>query len=146
MTRPQTDLLLLELLKIKHAGEELRFVNNSQSVSRTDGIWRPFPFSVSLPTDGNNQVPTLSVNIINVSLEVSAFARKAVGGEDLMKAYLFIVDFDEPNANLLIHENYDILNIQYDINSLSFEMRLHYTLDKAFAKYTFRPSVFPSLF
>ena len=99
----------------------MRFVNNSQAVSRTDGIWQPFPFSVSLPADGNNQVPTLSVNIINISLEVSAFARKAVGGEDLMKADLFIVDFDEPNTNLLIHENYDILNIQYDMNSLLFE-------------------------
>ena len=120
-------------------------MNNSQAVSRTDGIWQPFPFSVSLPTDGNNQVPILSVNIINVSLEVTAFAWKAVGGEDLMKADLFIVDFDEPNTNLLTHENYDILNIQHDMNSLSSEMRLHYTLDKAFAKYTFRPSAFPAI-
>ena len=96
-------------------------MNNSQDVSRTDGIWLPFPFSVSLPADGNNQVSTLSVNIINVSLEVSAFAQKAVGREDLMKADLFIVDFDQPNTNLLTHENYDILNIQYDMNSLSFE-------------------------
>ena len=62
-----------------------------------------------------------------------------------MKADLFIVDFDEPNTNLLTHENYDILNIQYDMNRLSFEMRLHYTLDKAFAKYTFHQGTFPAI-
>ena len=121
MTKPQTNLLLLALLKIKHAGEELRFVNNSQAVSRTDGIWQPFPFSVSLPADGNNQVPTLSVNIISVSLEVSAFARKAVGGDDLLNADLFIVDFGELNTNILIHEDNDSLIVQYSMNSLSLE-------------------------
>ena len=83
---------------------------------------------------------------MNVTLEVSAFARQAVGGENLMKADLYIVDFDVPNTNLITHEDYDILNVQYNINSLSFEMRLHYTLDKAFAKYTFRPSAFPAIF
>ena len=121
-------------------------MNNSQAVSKTDGIWQPFPFSVSLPADGNNQVPTLSVIIINISLEVSAFARKAVGGEDLMKADLFILDCNDPNTNLLSHEDYDILNILYDMNILSFEMRLHYTLEKAFVKYTYRASVFPAMF
>lgn len=146
MTKPQTNLLLLALLMIKHAGKELKFVNNSQAVFRTDGVWQPFPFSVSLPADGNNQVPTLSANIINISLEVSAFTRKAVGGEYLMKADLFIVDFDVPNTNLLIYENYDILNIQYNKNRLSFEMRLYYTLDMAFARYTLRTSAFPAIF
>ena len=99
----------------------MRFVNNSKAVSRTDGIWQPFPFSVSLPADGNNQIPTLSVNIISVSLEVSAFARKAVGGDDLLNADLFIVDFGELNTNILIHEDNDSLIVQYSMNSLSLE-------------------------
>ena len=55
----------------------------------------------------------------------------------LMTADLLTVDFDVPNANLLRHEDYDSLNVSYNMNSLSFEMRLHYTVNKAFARYTF---------
>ena len=98
MTKAQTNPLLLALFRIKHAGEESIFVTNSQAVTRTDGVWQPFPVSVTLPADGTGTVPFLEVNVVNVKLEVSAFARKAVDGDDLMKADLLIVDFDVPNA------------------------------------------------
>lgn len=129
MIQPQTNLLLLAFLRVNHDGRVLRFVNNSQAVTRTDGVRQPFPFSVALPADGNITVPVLQVTILNVSLEVSAFARQAVGDENLMKGGLFIVDYEVPETNLIAHEDYDILNVRYNMNSLSFEMRLHYTLD-----------------
>lgn len=43
----------------------------------------------------------MEVRVVNVTLEVSAFARQAVGGDDLMKADLLIVDFDVPNTHLV---------------------------------------------
>lgn len=91
VTKPETYPRLLALLRIRHAGEELRCVNSYQADARTVGVWNPLPFSVSLPADGTSSVPSLNVNVMNVTLEVSAFAKcgKAVGGRTSLKVALF---------------------------------------------------------
>lgn len=38
-----------------------------------------------------------------------------------MEADLLFVDFGELNTNILMHEDNDILIVQYSMNSLSFE-------------------------
>ena len=163
MTKQTTNVLLLCLLRVTHGTTSINLVNNTEFVQTDPNLvgvgrterWNPFPFSISLPSDGNEQIPTLDVQVINVDQEVSKFARTVSGSEETAKASMYLVIYPDAsidkrirNANevLLKFEDYDIQNVQYNIQNVSFEMRLHQTLERAFVKETFRPGAFPNLF
>lgn len=154
MTEQTTNILLLCLLRVKHGNQMIHIVNNTEPVRTNPNIfligrtltWQPFPFSITLPQDGNEQVPTIPVRVMNITQEVSRFARTVAGSTDIAQADLYIVTFNNPNTILLKFENFDIKNVQYDMNTVTFDMRLHQTLERAFVKNEFTPSSFPNLF
>ena len=156
MTKQTTNILLLALLRVKHPSinTPVRIVNNTEQVQTAPNMflepitlrWQPFPFTINLPPEGTSQVPTLDVIVMNVDQEVSSFARSISGSDEIAKADLYIVSFDNPNDILRRFENYDVQNVQYNVSQLSFEMRLHQTLERGYVKETFRPGSFPNLF
>ena len=154
MTQQTTNILLLCLFRVKHGNQQIEVVNNTEPVQTSPNIvgvgktvrWQPFPFSITLPQEGNNQVPTIPVQVVNVSQEVSAFARAVSVSPDEARADIYIVSFENPDDVLLRFENFNIQNVQYNISTVTFDLRLHQQLERAFVKETFRPGTFPNLF
>ena len=147
MNAPETGVVVLALLRIAHGNNTLQIVNNTQAISRTaDGQWNPYPFSIVLPNDGHNEIPVLDVTAANVDLQVTEFAKRVVGQDTHALCDLLIVDAANPNTTFLTYMKYEVRNLRYDVNTISFELKLHTTLEEAFYKWVFRPSIFPTIF
>ena len=147
MNAPATNVVVLALLRVRFGSEKIQIVNNTESVTRTsDGVWNPYPFSIVLPNDGNNEIPVLDVTAANVDLEVTEFAKRVAGQDSLALCDLYIIEFGNPDNSLLTYEGYEVLNIRYDVTTISFELKLHTTQEEELSRWDFRPSIFPAMF
>ena len=147
VTQPSTAMVVLALVRVRYGNNVLQLVNNTQPVTRMkDGIWQAYPFSVILPSDGNDEIPILDVTAANVDLQVTEFAKQVAGQDSHALCDLYIIDYQNPDAALLAYESYEVRDIKYDETTISFELKLHTTLEEEFSRWRFRPSVFPALF
>lgn len=148
MNGTETDIPLAAFLRVKHPSiTTLQVVNYPEEVRRTtDGLWLPFPFSVTLPALGDDQVPVLNVSVANVSLELTEIARRIAGTAILATAAILILNTRTPNNAGISFLDYDIQNILYDTYTFSFELRLYTSLDRELARYRFSPTVAEGLF
>lgn len=92
MKGTESDLPLGAFLRVKHAALDnpLLVVNYPNEVRNTKGLWKPFPFSVTLPAIGDDQVPVLHVTVANITLELTEIARRIAGTADLAKCDIYI--------------------------------------------------------
>ena len=148
MNGTETDKPLAAFLRVKHPSiTTLQVVNYPEEVRRTtDGLWLPFPFSVTLPALGDDQVPVLNVSVANVSLELREISRRIAGSATHALAHILILNVRSPNTGGISFLDYDMQNIVYDTYTLSFELRFYTSPDRELARYRFSPSVAEGLF
>ncbi len=148
MNGTESDLPLAAFLRVKHAALDnpLLVVNYPNEVRNTKGLWKSFPFSVTLPAIGDDQVPVLHVTVANITLELTEIARRIAGTADLAKCDIYILNADLPERPGLSCEDYEVLYISDDLNSFTFELRLYILLDRELAKYRFTPTLAEGLF
>lgn len=69
----ETDEIFLVIAKIDHSTFDapLLFVNNLEDIIRDDGTYIGYPFSITLPILGEDNLPTITLNIDNVDKRIS---------------------------------------------------------------------------
>ena len=147
MTGQEKNIPLVALLRVKHSSiSTLQIANYPWDLTGWNGNWKAFPFSVTLLATGDDQVPIITVNVMNVTLDLTKIARQVAGSDTLAKCDLYIRNYNAPAEGGVEYENFDVQNISYDPFSFSFELRLFTTLERRFAKYMFTPSVAEGFF
>lgn len=81
----ETAEVFIPLLRISHPGltDPILLAYNTEDVVRTDGTYRPYPFQINLPTQSDEEVPTVSLTVDNSDLEVNDKIRTLVGPPDV---------------------------------------------------------------
>jgi hypothetical protein len=144
---PTSNILILWLMTISHADvDTLRIVNNTEAVTSNGNTFLSFPFSVVYPPDDPESSPVFKITVANVAREVVSIARSIAGQRTLAKCKLELVEYADPDTILETHDNFDVRNISYNRDVLSFDAAPRLFFQKSFPKGRMLPSNFPGLF
>lgn len=80
------------------AGETFRIVNNTESVTKSDGIYEPYPFEPSFPNDSDESSGSVSVRISNIDRKVTEMLKSFNG---IPSATLELITASQPNNPIL---------------------------------------------
>lgn len=145
MLARETDQVFLICMRIMHSSfATIRIVNNTENVVRTDGTYIPFPFSLVLPNDTEDQVPQVTVQFDNIDGMIVDAIRTVPG----RPAVSFdVVLASSPNVIEAGPFNFSLVNAQYDAKvvtcTLGFEEDI---LNQAIPKGTYNPANSPGLY
>lgn len=145
MLSRETDQIFLVCLRLTHSSfATIRLVNNTEAITKSDGVYLPFPFQLSLPTDSDDQVPQITVQFDNIDNSIIQKIRLIDG----RPACSFeVVLANTPNVIEAGPYNFQVLNIQYDASfvscTLGFEEDI---LNQAIPKGIYTPTNSPGLF
>ena len=135
------------LLRIRHPSvTTVQLICNTESLTRSDGIWQPFPFRVNLLSVGSGQIPVMPVVVENVDQAVTRFMRETDNSNGLAQCDHYWVDIRQPNVNMIEIEDWYVQNLKGNLREISFDLSPYKSLDTAYAKYSFTPSRFPGIF
>jgi len=81
MLAQETGEVFLACLTITHPdlATPIRLVRNNEPLVRAAGTWLPYPFSIHLPDQRDDQIPQVRVTVDNVDLSVNEQLRTLVG-------------------------------------------------------------------
>lgn len=95
MYQRTSDDPLLMLLSLKFPDlTEYHFVNNTENITSNGQEYTALPFSFSLPTDSDEEIPELSVTISNVGLELVDSLSSATG---IVSSNIYVVFASVPD-------------------------------------------------
>lgn len=146
MLARETAEVFLICMRITHSSflVPIRIVNNTQEVVRTDGIYQPFPFSLILPQDTEDQIPSVTVQFDNIDNSITD-AIRTISGRPAVS--FDVVLASSPNTVEAGPYNFIIMNSQYDAKTvtctLGFEEDI---LNQSVPKGVYNPSNSPGLF
>lgn len=143
---PSSPVAWLCLLHIWFSGEEadvLRVVNNAEAIDSRSMHFEPYPFTVELPADDSESLPTVTLNISNLDAAIVEFIRGAaiapnVAIELVTSAYPDIV---EKSLTFL-----KLVSVTYDAITVSGRLDVDDFLSQRFPNESYVPSLFPALF
>ena len=139
-----TDVAFWFLLTITPgAGSPIRFVNNRENVTSRGNEFLAYPFSVVLPTDDDQRVPTVRLTIDNVDRAIVE-AIRAQSTPPLVK--LEVVTSTYPD---IVEKTLDFLNLRsvdYDAMAISGTLEARGILNQRFPRENYTAGVFPGLF
>lgn len=102
--------VFLPCLKIE-AGDTFRIVNNTEPITRADGVYQPYPFEPQFPDDDDESGGNVSIRIDNIDREVSRLISTYQG---IPKATLSMVTASEPDSVVLGPCDFSILGADVD--------------------------------
>lgn len=145
MLARETDEVFLICMRIMHSSfATIRIVNNTQNVTRLDGIYQPFPFSLVLPSDTEDQIPSVTVQFDNIDGMITDAIRTIEGRPSVS---FDVVLASSPDTIEAGPYNFTIVNAQYDAKTvtcvLGFEEDI---LNQAVPKGVYNPANSPGLF
>lgn len=113
-----TSEVFLPCLKII-AGETFRIVNNTEELTKADGVYKPYPFEPQFPEDSDEKGSTISVRIDNVERDVTRLFRDAIG---VPMATLELVTASEPDRPILGPCEFSVLSGEADIMQITLQL------------------------
>lgn len=146
MLSRETAEVFLVCMRIMHSSfpATIRIVNNTEEVVRTDGIYQPFPFALILPSDTEDEVPSVSVQFDNIDSMITDAIRTILGRPSVA---FEVVLASSPNTIEAGPYNFVIVDVQYNdktVNcTLGFEEDI---LNQAVPKGVYTPSNSKGLF
>lgn len=145
MLSRETDEVFLVTMRISHSSfPTIRIVNNTQSITKSDGIYQPFPFSIVLPNDTEEQVPQMQVQFDNID-EMITDAVRTVSGRP--NCSFEVVLASSPNTVEAGPYNFTIMSAQYDAKTVSCTLGFEEDiLNQAVPKGVYNPSNSPGLY
>lgn len=113
----RTGEVFLPFLKIEHSSlaNTILVVYNTESITRTDGVYQPYPFTIMLPDQNDNGIPMVSVKIDNTDVTTFDGIRVLVGAP---KVTMFIALADTPNTIEVGPFVYSLTSMMVDMNSI----------------------------
>jgi hypothetical protein len=139
-----SDIVLLALLTFTLPGQPtLRVVNNTEDVTSRGNIFTAYPFTLSLPADDGDSLPSLSIQISNVSQELVEYLRLLPEPPVVLLEVVSNVDFNvvEKAVGFL-----KLSSVNYDALTITLAMQLDNFLARRFPKEDYIPATFPALF
>lgn len=146
MLAQQTGEVFLVCLKISHddLASPLRFVNNTEPVTRSDGEYLPAAFEFRLPNDSEDNVPTAEISIDNVDRQIIEAIR---GLKKAPQLEVNIVLASSPNTVEVGPVEFKLKQFRYDAQTISGTLGYEEDfLNQGFPKYKFSPRLTPGIF
>lgn len=114
----QTSDTVLAYLLIEHPSlaAPIRIVNHLKAVTRSDGVYQPFPFQVPEPEQAEGQIPQVKVIIDNVDTQINDALE---GLSDYPTITFFATLLSTPDTVESGPYMFSLKNIQGDEHSLS---------------------------
>jgi Domain of unknown function (DUF1833) len=139
-----TDVAFWFLLTITPGGQEpIRFVNNREMVSSRGEIFQPYPFTVVLPTDDDQKVPSVRLVIDNVDRAIV----EAIRGQSTPPAVkLEVVTSTYPD---IVERTIDFLylrSVDYDALTITGTLEARGILNQRFPRESYTASLYPGIF
>lgn len=135
------------LLAISHSTfSTIRFVNNSENVTSNGDTYIAAPFAVQLPPDSEEQRPVIRIVASNIDRALVDEVRTLSGSRERMKATLTIVLSGDPDTAVATYEDFEIVNVSYTAQVITFDLTLEGLLTEAFPYYSQTPNTVPGIF
>lgn len=145
MLARETEEVFLVTLRLEHPNfGTIRLVNNTQEIVKADGTYLPFPFSVVLPQDTDEQVPQVSIQFDNIDGTITDAIRTIDGRP---KCSFEVILASSPDTVEAGPFNFSILNANYDAKSITCNLGFEEDiLNQSIPKGVYNPSNSPGLF
>lgn len=112
MLAQETAEVFLVFLQISHSAfGTLRLVHNTQSVTRADGTYDPYPMRILLPDQRSDQIPEVQIIVDNVDRMVLEKIRTLDGIPSVTMDVALASSPDTLEAGPF---NFSLLNVTYD--------------------------------
>lgn len=112
MLSRETAEVFLVTMRIMHSSfSTIRIVNNTEAIVKSDGTYQPFPFSIILPNDTDDQVPQMQVQFDNIDEMITDAVRTVTGRPTCS---FEVVLASSPNTVEAGPYNFSIMSAQYD--------------------------------
>ena len=142
-----TTEVYLALLKFSHSSiSDLRFVNNTEDITSNSLVYTAAPFSISLPPEGQDATPTMRVAIDNVDRSIIGDIRAVSGGSERIACDVLIVAASDPDTGIATYSGFEMVNVSYNAQSLSFDLSVNSLLTEPFPYDSFTPTNTPGIF
>lgn len=140
-----TKEVVLLLLAIDHPNlvSPIRVVNNLEPITSQGYTWAAFPFEVSLPSESDDQIPSMPLKIDNVDRQIVTAIRNLQGAPDIT---LDVVVASQPDIVEATFVGFKLKSVSYDNLVVEGEMRLEEILSEPFPQHRMTPSLFPGLY
>jgi hypothetical protein len=142
-----TSSVFLVLMDIVHPSfTTVRIVNNTENITSNGNTYTAFPFNVILPPDTEEFQPKLQVGVVNVTRLLIDEVRTIAGSDQRATATITVIEASDPDTALATYSNFEVVNLRYDANEMSFDLIIDTFLTEPFPAGSFTPSTFPGLF
>jgi len=139
-----SDVAWLALLTITAGGEApLYVVNNSEPVVSRGITFAPYPFSVTLPQDDSEQLPSVTLVVSNLDAQIVEFVR---GQRDAPSIIVELVTSAYPDVVEKSLSFLKLVSVTYDSIQLTGRLDVDNFLTQRFPGEAYVPSLFPGLF
>lgn len=123
--------------------EPIYLVNNTENIISRDKEFLAFPFSLGLPVDDGDSLPSVTIKCENASLELIDELRKLTSP---LSVTLEMIIASSPNYVETSIDDMRIASVQYDKQSLTMVATVDDLLNTSFPKERYLPSNFAGLF
>lgn len=143
--KQQTGEAFLLLLEINHDDLDtpLRFVNNTEDVTSNSDVYTAFPFEISLPSDREDQLPTVTLAIDNIDRTLVSTIRDITSPPTASVSVIMASDPDTIEAGPY---DFTIKDASYTAEVVTSSLAFEDILNEAFPGDSFTPNHFTSLF
>ena len=143
--KQQTGETFLFLLEIDHDDLDtpLRFVNNTENVTSDSNVYTAFPFEISLPSDREDQLPTVVLAIDNIDRTLVETIRDITSPPTASVSVIMASDPDTIEAGPY---DFTIKDANYTAEVVTSNLAFEDILNEAYPGDSFTPNHFPALF
>lgn len=121
----------------------LRVVNNSEPIVSRGFVFEPYPFTVELPTDDSESMPSVTLVISNLDAAIVEFIR---GQATAPTIWIELVTSQFPDVVEKSLTFLRLVNVTYDAMVVSGRLDVDDFLSQRFPGEGYVPSLFPALF
>jgi hypothetical protein len=143
-----TTEVFLALLDFSHSdlAGNIRIVNNTENVTSNSNVYTAAPFSLSLPPEGAEANPVMRVSTTNVDRSIIDDIRSVAGGSERIACDVTIIATSAPDTALASYVGFEMVNVQYTAEDLTFDLSVENFLTEPFPYGSFTPTTTPGIF
>lgn len=143
----QTSEVFLVLLTATHSEmDDIRVVNNTESITSNGNIFVPFPFAVILPPDQEDLKIAAKVVVYDAERDIIDNLRGLVGKRERIELKLEVVAASDPDTVLQSVSGIQVENVVYQAGALNVEASINNLLTEGYPRDSFTPGNFPGIF